>query len=116
MLNRRHADGRHLPHATDVAADFDVLELREAHLVPSRAITDLAFGRVTAAAAFPALHLGDGSAYLCGRDEAGRATTFDIGSGVASAVDPAYLPHSTRWRVMVPEAGGLATVFEAGPA
>jgi hypothetical protein len=115
LLNRRgDADG-HLPIRSDLPPDADVLELRGAFLAPGGAIGEIAFGRSAAAPA--ALHLGDGSAYLCGRDASGRLATFDVGSGTASAVDAADLPRTGRWRVMVPDAGrGVVTVYEAEPA
>lgn len=60
-----------------------------------------------------ALHLRDGSAYLCGRDGSGRLATFEVVSGVASAIDPGDLPHARRWRVLIPEAGGGVTVYKS---
>lgn len=113
LLNRRSGAG-HLPILSGLATDVDVLELRGAVLAPTGAIDDVAFGPTDLAPA--ALHLGDGSAYLCGRDDAGRWATFDVVSGVASAIDPGDLPHARRWRVIVPEASGVVTVYEAEPA
>lgn len=113
LLNRRSGAGD-LPIVSGLAADTDVLALQGAVLAPSGAIGDIAFG--PAATAPAALHLGDGSAYLCGRDGSGRLATFDVGSGVASAIDPGDLPHARRWRVIVPEVGGVVTVYEAEPA
>ncbi|MCJ2086887.1 hypothetical protein MKK88_12925 [Methylobacterium sp. E-005] len=113
LLNRRSAEGDLLV-LPGLATDVDVLEVQGAVLTPSGAIGDVAFG--PAAAAPAALHLGDGSAYLCGRDGAGRLATFDVVSGVASAIDPGDLPHARRWRVIIPEAGGVVTLYEAEPA
>ena len=111
LLNRRCAEGNHLPVRSDLPADADVLELRGAVIAPSGAPAP---GRAASSAA--ALHLGDGRAYLCGRDESGRGALFDVGTGLASAVDPAALPRTRCWRVMVPEAGGVVTLYEAEPA
>lgn len=113
LLNRR-SDAGDLRLLPGLATDLDVLELRGAVLAPSGAIGDIAFG--PAAAVPGALHLGDGSAYLCGRDGDGRLATFDVVSGVASAIDPGDLPHARRWRVIVPEAGGVVTLYEAESA
>ncbi len=113
LLNRRSGDGD-LTISSGLATDVDVLELQGAVLVPSGAIDDIAFG--PAADAPAALHLGDGSAYLSGRDESGRLATFDVVGGVASAIDPGELPHARRWRVIVPEGGGVVTVYAAEPA
>lgn len=114
LLNRRSGGDGHLPIVSGLAADTDVLALQGAVLTPSGAIGDIGFG--SAAADPAALHLGDGSAYLCGRDGSGRLATFDVVSGVASAIDPNELPHARRWRVIVPEAGGVVTVYAAEPA
>lgn len=113
VLNRRSGEGGHLPIVSGLPADTDVLALQGAVLAPSGAIGDIAFGRGAADPA--ALHFGDGSAYLCGRDGSGRLATFDVVSGVASAIDPGSLPHAKRWRVIVPEAGGVVTVYEMNP-
>ncbi len=114
LLNRRSGGGGHLPIVSGLRADTDVLALRGAVLTPSGAIGDIRSGQGAADPA--ALHLGDGSAYLCGRDESGRLATFDVVSGVASAIDPGDLPHAMRWRVIVPKAGGVVTIYEADPA
>ncbi|SDM25607.1 hypothetical protein SAMN05216360_101345 [Methylobacterium phyllostachyos] len=111
LLNRRSGARGDLPVLSRLTSDVDVLELQGAVLVPSGAIGDIAFGRAEASPA--ALHLGDGRAYLCGRDGHGRLATFDVVSGVASAIDPADLPHARRWRVIVPEADGVVTVYES---
>lgn len=117
MLNRRHAEGADLALVPEDALNADVLEVVGAVLSPSRALADFAFGRPGAPGGAPPLYLGDGSAYLRGRAADGEAVTFDAASGAASAIDLAYLPRSTRWRVAVPEADGTLTpVFEAGPA
>jgi hypothetical protein len=113
LLNRRHAVGGELRIVSNHAPDAGVLVLPGAILAPSGALGDIAFGR--AALAPGALHLGDGCAYLCGRDDSGRTTTFDLGSGSASAIDPADLPHARRWRVLMPEAAGMVTIYEAVP-
>ncbi|MCJ2061415.1 hypothetical protein MKK63_01620 [Methylobacterium sp. J-088] len=113
LLNRRGGNGD-LPILSDLASDVDVLELQGAVLAPSGAIGDTAFGPVADAPA--ALHIGDGSAYLCGRDESGRSATFNVVSGVASVIDPGELPHARCWRVVVPAAGGVVTVYAAEPA
>lgn len=115
LLNRRGGAGRDLPVRSDLAPDTDVLDLRGAFIAPSGAVDDIAFDRTTIVPA--ALHLGEANAYLCGRDESGRRATFDVGTGAASAIDPADLPYSRRWRVMVSEpGGGVVTVYEAVPA
>ncbi|MBP1182320.1 hypothetical protein [Methylobacterium sp. PvR107] len=111
LLNRRSAEDRHLPVRFDLPPDADVLALRGAVIAPSGGS---ASGQTATSAA--ALHLGDGRTYLCGRDEFGRHTIFDVGSGLASAIDPAVLPRTRCWRVMVPEAGGAVTVYDAEPA
>lgn len=108
LLNRRSSEGGHLPIRSDLPPETDVLELRGAVIAPSGAP---ASGQAAAAAA--ALHLGDGRAYLCGRDASGRLAIFDVGTGVASTRDPADLPRTPSWRVMVPEAGGVVTVYQA---
>ncbi|MGT2481010.1 hypothetical protein ACU4GR_24430 [Methylobacterium oryzae CBMB20] len=99
---------------SDLAPDTDVLDLRGAFIAPSGAVDDIAFDRTTIVPA--ALHLGDGNADPCGRDESRRRATFDVGTGAASAIDPADLPYSRRWRVMVSDPGGVVTVYEAVPA
>ena len=114
LLNRRSGGGGHLPIVSGLSADTDVLALRGAVLTPSGAIGDMGSGHGAAKPA--ALHLGDDSAYLCGCDGSGRLATFDVVSGVASAIDPGDLPYATRWRVIIPEAGGVVTVYEAEPA
>jgi len=111
LLNRRSGASGDLPVLSGLASDVDVLELQGAVLVPSGAIGAIALGGAGVSPA--ALHLGDGSAYLCGRDDCGRLATFDVVSGVASAIDPADLPQARRWRVIVPEAAGVVTVYES---
>ena len=113
LLNRRGGDGD-LPISSGLPTDVDVLELQGAVLAPSGAIGEIAFG--PAADAPAALHLGDASAYLSGRDESGRLATFDVVSGLASAIDPGALPHARRWRVIVPGGDGVVTVYAAEPA
>ena len=113
LLNRRDDADGHLRILSDIALDADVLALRGAVLAPSGALSDIALGRAALDPA--ALHLGDGSAYLCGRDGSGRLATFDVGSGRASAIDLGDLPRAHRWRVMVPEGNGVVTVYEAEP-
>ena len=113
LLNRRSGNGD-LPILSGLATGIDVLELQGAVLAPSGAIGDIAFGPADSVPA--ALHLGDGSAYLCGRDASGRLATFDVVSDVASVVDPGDLPHAKRWRVIVSEAGGGVAVYTAEPA
>lgn len=108
LLNRRSAEGGHLPIRSDLPPETDVLELRGAIIAPSGAPAS-----VQAATSAAALHLGDGRAYLCGRNEFGQGALFDVATGLASAVDPAALPRTPSWRVMVPEAGGVVTVYEA---
>ncbi|MEE7502591.1 hypothetical protein [Methylobacterium mesophilicum] len=112
LLNRRHAVDGHLPVVSEITPEADVLALRGAVLAPSGALADIASGLTATPAA---LHLGDGSAYLRGRDRDGRLATFEVGSGRSSAIDPGDLPRARRWRVMVPEAGGVVAVYEAGP-
>lgn len=112
LLNRRHAVDGHLRVESEIAPGADVLALRGAVLAPSGALADIAFGLTAAPAA---LHLGVGRAYLRGHDGDGRLATFSVGSGRATAIDPGDLPRSSRWRVMVPEAGGVVTVYEAAP-
>ncbi|MGH1569751.1 hypothetical protein ACRAWG_02580 [Methylobacterium sp. P31] len=113
LLNRR-ADGGYLPLAPGLDAGAGLIELRGAFLAPSGPTAGLASGGVAIAPA--ALHVGPGRAYLCGRDKGGDLTTFDVASGLASAVNLAALPHTERWRVMVPQGSGLVTLYEAGPA
>ena len=112
LLNRRHAVDGHLRVESEIAPGADVLALRGAVLAPSGALAVIAFGLTAAPAA---LHLGDGRAYLRGRISDGRLATYDVGTGRASAIDPGDLPRARRWRVMVPEAGGVVAVYEAGP-
>ena len=117
ILNSPHADGIHLSLVREDSFDADVLKLVGAALVPSLVIADFAFGRAGEGSSPPALHLGDGSAYLCGRTADGQIATFDVASGAETAVNIAYLPRSTRWRVAVPDVDGrLGTVFQAGVA
>jgi hypothetical protein len=113
LLNRR-AEGGHLPLVPGLDAGAEAIALRDAFLAPSGPISDLASGRAAMAPA--ALHVGPSGAYLCGRDKGGDLTIFDVASGLASAVDPADLPQTRRWRVMVPHGGGLMTLYEAEPA
>lgn len=114
VLNRRGEDG-HLALATQLAADAAVLAVPGAFLVPGGAMARVTQGGAAITPA--ALHLGDGTAYLCGREASGRLIPFDARSGHASAIDPATLPQVTDWRVMVPEAGGgVVTLFAVQPA
>jgi hypothetical protein len=108
LLNQRSAEDGHLPVRSDLPPDADVLALRGAVIAPSGGS---ASGQTATSAA--ALHLGAGRAYLCGRDETGRHAVFDVESGLASVIDPTALPRTRCWRVMVPEAGGVVTVYDA---
>jgi hypothetical protein len=113
LLDRRDGLGGDLPLVSDLAADADITVLRGAFLAPAGPLAAPASGpgaRIPAA-----LHLAESNAFLCGRDQAGRLATFDVGSGVASAIDVAGLPQADRWRVMIPHAGGAVTVYAAEP-
>ncbi|MBE7247054.1 MAG: hypothetical protein INR63_19095 [Actinomycetospora chiangmaiensis] len=113
MLNRRDGLGGDLPLVSDLAMDAEVTVLRGAFLAPAGPLAATASGpRVRIPAA---LHFAESSAFLCGRDQAGQLATFDVQSGAASAIDVAGLPQAARWRVMIPQAGGVVTVYAAEP-
>lgn len=114
LLDRRGEPGGDLPLMSDLAAVAEVTVLQGAFLAPAGPVATAASGPGTRIPA--ALHLADGRTFLCGRDGAGRLAVFDVGSGLASAIDAAALPQVASWCVMVPQAGGVVTVYASEPA
>lgn len=113
VLNRRRKADGDLPLLSNLAVDA-VVVLLAAFVAPSGAVDPAA--SVSPRRVPGALYLTAAGNYLCGRDEFGRLATFDAASGLPGAINAEGLPQAVRWRVMVPQAGGVVTVYEAEPA